>query len=118
MDYDCRAVQSPILGKQWQEWIQKIDYVNENGMGKFIDVLTRISIPFMAAIDEVLARNWEARHLLGDECAMGMMFYYAIRLHYCLESAKDRIAGVGDPAGTVSGILSSPILPPPHHARG
>eukprot|EP00392_Amoebophrya_sp_AT5.2_P015081 g15272.t1 len=59
-----------------------------NVLGHFVDVLTGISAPFIGLIDDALDHNWDLRFPLGDECALGMLFYYSVRLHWCLSQVK------------------------------
>ncbi|CAD7946461.1 unnamed protein product [Amoebophrya sp. A120] len=96
VDYDCRQKthkKSVAKGLVWSDWIGVIDKVTREGMGLYVDVLTSISAPFINTIDAALDSNWDLRFPLGDECALGMLFYYSIRLHWCLTQVRDAHGG-------------------------
>ncbi len=49
-------------------------------------------MPYIQQIDEVVWDKFDRRTMLGEECAMGMLFYYALRLHSCLQTFRSEEA--------------------------
>ncbi|CAD7952130.1 unnamed protein product [Amoebophrya sp. A25] len=92
VDFDCRYQHSSIIpGLRWSRWIGSIEALHKQGYGTYIDVLTSVSAQYIHRIDDALEANFDLRFPLGDECALGMLFYYSARLHWCFSQVREHM---------------------------